>query len=93
MIASRAETAMVGIVREHLGRADDARSLMQDLFRQDTDLWLDEANHRLAVQVHPFSNPRWNRVIGKLIDHLNAAEMTCPGTKLSLAYSLIAPPT
>jgi hypothetical protein len=93
MIAYRAETAMVGIVREHLARADDARSLMQDLFRQDADLWLDEANQRLEVRVHPFSNPRWNRAIAKLLEHLNVAEMTCPGTKLTLAYSLIAPPT
>jgi transposase len=91
MIAYRAETAMVGIVRETLRRADDGRSLIQDLFRQDADLLLDEANERLEVRVHPLSNPRWNRAITDLLEHLNAAEMTCPGTKLKLAYSLIAP--
>ena len=91
MIAYRAETAMVGIVRETLRRADDGRSLIQDLFRQDADLLLDEANERLEVRVHPLSNPRWNRAIADLLEHLNAAEMTCPGTKLKLAYSLIAP--
>jgi len=91
MIAYRAETAMVGIVRESLCRADDGRSLIQDLFRQDADLLLDEANERLEVRVHPLSNPRWNRAIADLLEHLNAAEMTCPGTKLRLAYSLIAP--
>ncbi len=93
MIAYRAETAMVGIVRETLRRADDGRSLIQDLFRQDADLLLDEANERLEVRVHPLSNPRWNRAITDLLEHLNAAEMTCPGTKLKLAYSLIAPQT
>ena len=93
MIAYRAETAMVGIVRETLSRADDGRALIQDLFRQDADLLLDEAKERLEVRVHPLSNPRWNRAISDLLEHLNAAEMTCPGTKLKLAYSLIAPQT
>ncbi len=93
MIAYRAETAMVGIVRETLRRADDGRSLIRDLFRQDADLLLDEANERLEVRVHPLSHPRWNRAITDLLEHLNAAEMTRPGTKLKLAYSLIAPQT
>jgi len=93
MIAYRAETAMVGIVRESLRRADDGRSLIQDLFRQGADLLLDEENERLKVRVHPLSNPRWNRAINDLLEHLNAAELTCPGTKLKLAYSLIAPQT
>ncbi|MBC8290694.1 MAG: hypothetical protein H8E37_10305 [Planctomycetes bacterium] len=93
MVSYRAETAMVGIVRESLSRADDARSLMQELFRQDADLLLDELGGRLEVRVHPFSNPRWNRAVGDLLAHLTEAELTCPGTKLTLAYSLIAPPT
>jgi hypothetical protein len=93
MLAYRSETALVGILRESLRRSDDGRSLIQDLFRQDADLLLDESQGRLEVRVHPFSNPRWNRAIGDLLEHLTAAEMTCPGTKLTLAYSLIAPPT
>ena len=91
MIAYRAETAMVEIVRETLRRADDGRSLIQDLFRQDADLLLDEANERLQVRIHPLSNPRWNRAIADLLEHLSAAEITCPGTKLKLDYTLISP--
>ena len=53
MVAYRAETAMVGIVRESLRRSDDGRSLIQDLFRQDADLLLDESQGRLEVRVHP----------------------------------------
>ncbi len=99
MIAYRAETAMVGILRENLSRADDGRSLIQDLFRQDADVMLDEAHQRLEVRVHPFANPRSNRAIAHLLEHLNAAETinaaetTCPGTKLMLAYSLLGPET
>ena len=42
-VAYRAETAMVGIVREVLVREDDARSLIRDLMQTEAylspDLW------------------------------------------------------
>ena len=88
MIAYRAETAMVGILREALSRADDARSLVRDLFSQEADLLPDQASGELRVRVHAFSNPRLNRAIGHLLEHLNAAELTYPGTTLRLTYSL-----
>jgi hypothetical protein len=88
MIAYRAETAMASIVREELARTDDARSLLRDLFRSEADLLPDVEQHRLHVQVHPMSNPRSNRAIAHLLDHLNAAELTYPGTSLQLVYSI-----
>jgi hypothetical protein len=91
LIAYRCETAMVGIVRETLQRRDDGRSLMQELYRQEADIIVDTRRSVLEVQVHPFSNPRWNRAIRELLSHLTAAETTCPGTKLTLAYTLTAP--
>jgi hypothetical protein len=88
MIASRAEPAMASIVREELARTDDARSLLRDLFRSEAD-WLPAVGpHRLHVQVHPMSNPRSNRAIAHLLDHLNATELTYPGTSLQLVYSI-----
>ena len=88
MIAYRAETAMVGILREALSRADDARSLVRDLFCQEADLLPDQTLGELRVRVHAFSNPRLNRAIAHLLEHLNAAELTYPGTKLKLRYEL-----
>src|SRR5262249_13325008 len=38
MIAYRAETALVSIVREELARTDDARSLLRDLFCSEADM-------------------------------------------------------
>ena len=88
MIAYRAETAMASLVRESLARADDARSLLRDLFRSEADLLPNVGQHLLRVQVHPMSNPRSNRAIAPLLDHLNAAEFTYPGTTLKLIYSI-----
>ena len=88
MIAYRAETAMASIVRESLARTDDARSLLVDLFRSEADLLPDVEQGVLRVQVHPMSNPRSNRAIAHLLEHLNAAEFTYPGTNLQLIYSI-----
>jgi hypothetical protein len=88
LVAYRAETAMASIVRESLARTDDARSLLRDLFRSEADLGPDVGRQVLRVNVHPMSNPRSNRAIAHLMDHLNAAEFTYPGTSLRLVYSL-----
>jgi Transposase protein len=88
MVAYRAETAMAAIVREKLARTDDARALLRDLFRSEADLMPDLEQQVLRVHVHPMSNPRSNRAIAHLLDHLNAAEFTYPGTKLQLVYSI-----
>jgi hypothetical protein len=88
MIAYRAETAMASIVRESLARTDDARSLLRDLFRSEADILPDVEQQVLRVHVHPMSNPRSDRAIAHLLDHLNAAEFTYPGTNLRLVYSI-----
>jgi hypothetical protein len=86
MVAYRAETAMASIVREKLVRKDDARSLLRDLFRSEADLVPDLEQRVLRVEVHPMSNPRSNYAIAHLLEHLNAAEFTYPGTDLRLVY-------
>jgi hypothetical protein len=92
MIAYRAETAMASIVREALARTDDGRSLLRDLFRSAADLLPDVERGLLRIQVHPMSNPRSNRAIAHLLEHLNAAEFTYPGTSLKPIYSITGLP-
>jgi hypothetical protein len=88
MIAYRAETAMASIVRETLARIDDGRSLLRDLFCSEADLLPDVERGLLRVQVHPMSNPRSNRAIAQLLEHLTATEFTYPATNLRLVYSI-----
>ncbi len=92
MIAYRAETALAAIVREVLSRADDARSLLRDLFTRTADLLPDEATGTLCVRVHASSNPRHDRAIAHLLGQATAAEHTYPGTKLKLIYALAGTP-
>jgi transposase-like protein len=92
LIAYRAETAMMNIVREVLLRDDDARSLLRDLFRTDADLTPDIRAGVLRVSVHGMANPRSNRAIRRLLDELNATEFSFPGTQLKLEYTLLGHP-
>jgi hypothetical protein len=88
MVAYRAETALASVVREKLARTDDARSLLRDLFRSEADLEPDAEQGVLRVKIHPMANPRSNRAIAHLLEHLNAGEFTYPGTNLRLVYSI-----
>jgi hypothetical protein len=88
MITYRAETALASIVREELAGTDDAHSLVRDLSCSAADLSPDPDEQVLWVQVHPMSNPRSNRAIAQLLEHLNTAEFPYPGTKLRLVYSI-----
>lgn len=92
LVAYRAETVLAMIVREKLTHADEARSLVRDLLRSDADLYPDEAAGLLEVRIHTLANPRSNRAIQHLLDHLNAAECAYPGTNLRLTYTLVFTP-
>jgi hypothetical protein len=88
LVAYRAETALATIVREELSHVDEARALIRDLFRSDADLYPNEAAGVLEVRLHTLANPRSNRATQHLLEYLNDAEFTYPGTNLRLAYTL-----
>ena len=88
LVAYRAETAMSNLLRPFLRREDDSRSLLRDLFRSDADITPHRDTKVLEVRVHTLANPRSNRAIQHLLDHLNATESTFPGTDFRLTYTL-----
>ena len=88
LVAYRAETAMSGILRESLRRDDDSRSLLRDLFRSDADITPHCDTKVLEVRIHTLANPRANRAIQHLLEHLNVAESTFPGTEFRLSHTL-----
>jgi len=91
LVAYRAETAMSNLLREFLRREDDSRSLLRDLFRSDADIIPHGDTKVLEVRIHTLANPRSNRAIQHLLDHLNATESTFPGTEFRLNYALAEP--
>jgi hypothetical protein len=88
LIAYRAETALASIVREKMSHVDEARSLIREVMRCSADIIPNEVLGVLEVRLHTLANPRSNRAVLHLLDHLNAAEYAYPGTNLRLLYSL-----
>jgi hypothetical protein len=91
LVAYRAETAMSNLLRESLRREDDSRSLLRDLFRSDADVIPHSNTKVLEVRIHTLANPRSNRAVQHLLQHLNATECTFPGTEFRLSYTLGEP--
>jgi len=73
LIAYRAETALVNIVREQLARHDDGRVLIQDLCRSEADILPDPEQGILNIVVHGMATNRSNRAIRHLLETLNEA--------------------
>src|SRR5207244_4572549 len=71
MIAYRAETSLVSILREHLARSDDARTLVRQIFETEADLIPDMPNKTLTLQIHHLPKAPHDHVLEKLCATLN----------------------
>jgi hypothetical protein len=90
MIAYRAETALVNILRGYIGKRDEARSLVRQVFMTDADIVPDEEQGILNVKVHNMTNPRNNQYLQRLCKVLNESETIFPGTNLRLVYDVVS---
>jgi len=86
LIAYRAESALAGEVREHLGREDDARALLRRVFLTPANLRPDYAQGTLTVQVHRLGSPLQDAAVTQLCEELTATQTTFPTTSLRLIY-------
>ena len=90
MIAYRAETAMVNILKESMSREDDARSFVRCLYKTGGDIIPDEENGILRIRLHNMANRSSNEIVKKLCEVLNESESIFPGTKLRLVYEMVS---
>jgi hypothetical protein len=92
MIAYRAETSLVSILREHLSRSDDARTLIRQIFETDADLLPDATTNTLTVRIHHLTQAAHDQVLQKLCAALNETQTTFPGTDLTLIFKIGSSP-
>ncbi len=92
LIAYRAETALVGTVREALKRHNDERALVRELLPTPADLQPDLQAKTLTVPLHPLPSRLQDTAVRQLAEELTATETTFPGTDLRLIFTLNAPP-
>jgi len=90
MIAYRAETAMVQIVRQKMTRQDDARSLLRAVYSTEVDRIPDQQAKTLTIRIHPLANTSSDHALQHLCDEINATETQFPGTDLRLIYELVS---
>lgn len=88
MIAYRAESSMASMLREHLARPDDARSLLRQLFATEADLTPDLKANTLTVRLHHLTQAAHDHAIELLLTELNATQTVFPGTELILVFKL-----
>ena len=91
LIAYRAETALVGTVREVLARDADGRALVRELLRTPADLRPDLAAKTLTVCLHPLPSRLQDVAARHLAEELTATETLFPGTDLRLVFTLNGP--
>ena len=88
MIAYRAETSLVSILREYLARWDDARTLIRQIFQTEADLLPDPTNKTLTVRIHHLTQAAHDHVLEKLCAALNETQTVFPGTDLTLIFKI-----
>jgi hypothetical protein len=88
MIAYRAETSLVSVLREHLARSDDARTLIRQIFETEADLIPDTTSKTLTVQIHHLTQAAHDQVLEKLCAALNETQTVFPGTDLTLIFKI-----
>lgn len=93
IIAYRAETALVHVLREKINahHQDDARSLARQIFKTEANLIPDPQAKTLTVEIHGLSTPRDDVALEYLCAELTATETHYPGTDLRLIYRKVGP--
>ena len=88
MISYRAETSMVGILRENMSRGDDARALLRQIYDTECDLIPDLQAGTLTVILHHLTQAAHDQVLRHLCDQLNETETIFPDTQLRLFFKV-----
>lgn len=89
MIAYRAETALVALLRRHLNKEDEARALIRELFVSSADIEPDDLARTLTIRVHRMANPVHDKAIAALLEEINQEEFHHPETGARMIYSLV----
>lgn len=89
MIAYRAETAMVALLKRHLNKEDEARALVRELFISAGDIEPDEQSKTLTVRIHRMATPAHDKAIAALLEDLNSLGFCHPETGQKMVYALV----
>ena len=90
IIAYRAESALCSILRQHLKKSDEARTLAKTIWTQTADLIPDYQTKTLTVTLHHFPSPQISRIVANFLEQRNQTDTEYPGTGLRLRYTMVS---
>jgi hypothetical protein len=90
MIAYRAETATANMIKPHMSHPDEARKLLQQVYKTDANIWVDKNHKKLCVELHRLSYWKDDKIIQNLCDELNQTDTVFPGTDLTIFFKLVS---
>lgn len=88
MIAYRAETALVGLLRPHLAKEEEARAMIRELCVSSADIEPNEQEQTLTIRIHRMACPAHDKAIGALLLELNELSFHHPETGMRMIYTL-----
>jgi len=89
MVAYRAETAMVALLRRHLKKEDDARALIRELFVSSADIEPNALANTLTIKIHRMASPAHDRAIAALLEELTLQDFPHPETGAKMTFALV----
>jgi hypothetical protein len=89
MIAYRAETAMVAMLRKPLNKEDEARALVRALFVSSGDIEPDERANTLTIKIHRMATPAHDKALGLLLADLTDQQFCHPETTAKMIFRLV----
>ena len=89
MIAYRSETALVGLLRRHLNKEDEARALVREILVSSADIAPDDSAKTLTIKIHRMATPAHDKAIAALLDDLTKLEFCHPETGAKMIYALV----
>lgn len=89
MIAYRAETALVALVRRHIKKEDEARALIRELFVSAADIEPDKAGETLTIRIHRMACPAHDKAVEALLKELTEQNFCHPETGVRMIFVLV----
>ncbi len=90
IIAYRAETSMASIIKPSMSHPDEARKLLQQVYKTDANIHPDYQRKILTVELHRMNYWKDDKIVDELCRQLNETQTKFPGTDLTVFYKLVS---
>jgi hypothetical protein len=88
IIAYRAETTLVNLIKKQMSSQEQARALVRRLYAADADIEVDKSNNILNVKIHRSNYWANDKILEYLCKQLNETMTVFPESNLTVVFNL-----